>query len=296
MRQLEETARLHDQDFFVGSDKNFRMYIDVCKLDRIPFHDHDHTEITVMLDGETTMFTQDKSYELKRGDVVVCTPGMAHGFKNNLGVKHSVIGFEKERYIDPSIDLRSLSGYEALFVIEPSLRDKKDVLHNLRIPDHNMTKLESLLQRMLVEFTQKEPGYSVSLKSLTNELVVFLCREFAKQNDERYQASDIHLIAQVVDFIHKRFAQKITLSDLAKIYGCSNEHLIRQFKSVYEMTPMDYLTHIRVQRSCEDLLSTKDSVTEVAFRNGFNDSNYFSRCFKKKIGISPLAYRRHRLR
>lgn len=242
------------------------------------------------------MFTHEKSYRIQRGDVMVCTPGMAHGFSDHLGVKHCVIGFDKERYLDPSVDLQSLSGFEALFVIEPSLRDKKDVLHNLTIPDKNIARLEQLLQKMLVEFTQKEPGYSVAIKALINELVVFLCREHAKQHDERYLHSDINLISQVVDFIHTRFVEKITLGDLAKVYGCSNEHLIRQFKSVYDMTPMEYVTHIRIQRSCEDLLSTKESVTDVAFRNGFNDSNYFSRCFKKKIGISPLAYRRHRLR
>ena len=52
-------------------------------------------------------------------------------------------------------------------------------------------------------------------------------------------------------------------------------------------TPMDYLNRQRIEQSCYELSTTDDSITEIAYRNGFNDLSYFIRTFKKYKGITP---------
>ena len=51
---------------------------------------------------------------------------------------------------------------------------------------------------------------------------------------------------------------------------------------------------VRLQHAALDLVSTNDSITEIALRSGFSDSNYFKDAFKKKYGITPSAYRKTR--
>ena len=53
----------------------------------------------------------------------------------------------------------------------------------------------------------------------------------------------------------------------------------------------EYLTFIRLRSAAHELASTADSVTEVALRCGFSNSNYFKDAFKKQYGCTPRAYR-----
>ena len=55
---------------------------------------------------------------------------------------------------------------------------------------------------------------------------------------------------------------------------------------------MDYLTRQRIEQACCQLATTDDSITEIAYRNGFNDLSYFIRTFKKYKGVTPGKYKR----
>lgn len=52
-------------------------------------------------------------------------------------------------------------------------------------------------------------------------------------------------------------------------------------------TPVDYLNRQRIEEACLQLAATDDSITEIAYRNGFNDLSYFIRTFKKYKGMTP---------
>ena len=73
----------------------------------------------------------------------------------------------------------------------------------------------------------------------------------------------------------------------------SKDHLRRQFKQAFGLTPQDYLTQLRIENA-KCLLNqgrhTDISVADVAYLSGYYDPLYFSRAFKKYVGISPSAY------
>lgn len=52
-------------------------------------------------------------------------------------------------------------------------------------------------------------------------------------------------------------------------------------------TPMDYLNRQRIEEACYQLTTTDDSITEIAYRNGFNDLSYFIRTFKNTKALLP---------
>ncbi len=72
----------------------------------------------------------------------------------------------------------------------------------------------------------------------------------------------------------------------------SEGNLHKVFKEATGQSPIDYLIKLRLQRSMDLLSDTGLSITEIAFKTGFNDSNYFTRHFKKIIGTTPSRYRK----
>ncbi len=98
------------------------------------------------------------------------------------------------------------------------------------------------------------------------------------------------VITDAIKYMEENYAEKITTKTLAEKYGYSSEHFCRKFKTETWLSPMEYLKTYRLETSTKLLKSKKYTVTEVAMHCGFNDANYFTRCFREHFGISPLKY------
>lgn len=57
------------------------------------------------------------------------------------------------------------------------------------------------------------------------------------------------------------------------------------------VSPLQYVLHLRINYACRELQETRRGITEIAYDSGFEDSNYFSRTFRKFIGMTPREYR-----
>lgn len=93
-----------------------------------------------------------------------------------------------------------------------------------------------------------------------------------------------------------KFDQPINLDELAGIAHMSKRSFIRAFQAATGASPIAYLIQLRITRATALLRESSDPVTDIAFRVGFSDSNYFTRQFRKVTGISPRTYRRHQAR
>ena len=83
----------------------------------------------------------------------------------------------------------------------------------------------------------------------------------------------------------------LKIDDIADAIGMSRSVLYNKIKQAVGMTPIDFVRHIRIMRACELLQQTNDSLTSIAFEVGFSDPKYFSKVFKKELGIVPSEYR-----
>ncbi len=87
---------------------------------------------------------------------------------------------------------------------------------------------------------------------------------------------------------------QLNLDKLAASANLSKYHFTKKFKSWSGQSPIQYFINMKVQRACYLLDSTGMSVKQVAAAVGYDDPYYFSRLFKKVIGLSPSDYRQHR--
>ena len=101
-------------------------------------------------------------------------------------------------------------------------------------------------------------------------------------------------MSQVTDYIEAHYAEPLTLDGLSKIGSRSKCTLIRMFRRAYNCTPIGYLLELRLERAAELLRDTELTVTEVAMRCGFCDSNYFTKLFSRKYRMPPREYRQAR--
>ena len=88
-------------------------------------------------------------------------------------------------------------------------------------------------------------------------------------------------LKQDLEFIEKNYANPITLQELSASVSTSPKYFCRFFSEMTHQTPVDYLNRQRIEEACLQLAATDDSITEIAYRNGFNDLSYFIRTFKK---------------
>jgi len=99
------------------------------------------------------------------------------------------------------------------------------------------------------------------------------------------------VIEQVIKYMEKEYSKNLTLDGLAQTFYYSPCYLSHIFKKELGTTVTDYLNQIRVEAAKKILLETDKSVARVAAEVGFNSESYFSRVFKKLVGLPPGEFR-----
>ena len=102
-------------------------------------------------------------------------------------------------------------------------------------------------------------------------------------------------IRKILSYIEQNYMERITLTDISEnIHLCESE-CTRLFRRHMSTTLFAFLQEYRIERSLE-YLNTKDSISTIAERTGFSDSNYYSKAFRKIKGCSPREYRKNLLK
>mgnify|MGYP003582244289 CR=1 FL=1 len=98
---------------------------------------------------------------------------------------------------------------------------------------------------------------------------------------------------QIDDYVRDHLHADISIEVLADIAGLSCGHFNRAFRASYGVSPHQFLIDRRVARAAELLTQSTQSVAEIANAAGFSSSSHMGSQFKKRMGVSPAAYRRH---
>ena len=99
------------------------------------------------------------------------------------------------------------------------------------------------------------------------------------------------LITDAVNQINTNYNTDISLSELSKNLGITPSQLSRLFLREIGISPIEYLTNVRLEHSMQLLTMTNLGINEIASLCGFANGNYFTKVFKKKLGFTPSKYR-----
>jgi AraC-like DNA-binding protein len=99
-----------------------------------------------------------------------------------------------------------------------------------------------------------------------------------------------HLL-RAKDLADARYAETLTVDDLARAAGLSRAHFSREFRKAFDESPHQYLLTRRLERAAALLRTTDRSVTEICFAVGLTSVGSFTTSFRRVHGTTPLAYR-----
>ena len=145
--------------------------------------------------------------------------------------------------------------------------------------------------KRLVEEHSRPDTMSVSLcKSLVLDIIIRLIRQNKSCEDMRPGENSMFQ-KTIITYLEKHIKDEITVGDMADAMGYSESHFRALFRKVSEISPVQFLQHLRIETAQRLIRERRLSLTEIAFEVGFNSSQYFSNVFKKQIGLSPREYR-----
>lgn len=110
------------------------------------------------------------------------------------------------------------------------------------------------------------------------------------------RTSRFHNLEETQNFLRQNLHGRLTLDEMAAHARLSKSHFIRLFKEQTGYSPVDYFIHLKMQHACMLLSVTRKTIREIAWEIGYDDPYYFSRIFKKVIGVSPRRYREEQAR
>lgn len=121
----------------------------------------------------------------------------------------------------------------------------------------------------------------------TAQMVTDFCRQVRRHTQRSYPAS----VRQIADEIDLHLSQQVSTTDLAERLGISASTLARRFKAATGLTIAAYVAQQRAERAARLLVTTTQSVQDIALFVGYDDANYFTKVFRAEHGMTPTAYR-----
>ena len=250
----------------------------------IPVHWHDEVEIIYIKKGSITIFIGEESFPAVAGDLFFVNSGELHFMESDdMGVEYytllfplTFLSFQIEDALEEEVFL--------------PLRQKKLLLPISLKPFRTEKQMTNIVRDIIRVNEEKETGYQLRTRILLLELIEGLLKEngFCQANITSATGMQRELLA----YIQEHYTEKITLAMLAQEFHLSEKYVSWYFKEHFAISFMQYVSHLRMTRAKDLLLSSEQSITEIALACGYPSVNFFIRSFKELYGVTPLQYRK----
>jgi AraC family transcriptional regulator len=146
----------------------------------------------------------------------------------------------------------------------------------------------ALARRVYQEFRQEDDAAPLAVEGLLLELLAAVSRQRAHGAAHGVAP----WLSDTRDRLHADLAARPSLADLAGAAGVHPVTLARAFRRSFGCTVGEYLRRLRIERAAQQLVVGTQPLAEIALAAGFADQSHFSNVFRRRIGMSPSAYRR----
>ena len=214
--------------------------------------------LAIFLGGERIFYFEHKKMNVKGNTIVYFPKGSNYIIKEKIPFDCYAINFEMPD--------------GALF--EP---------FSFKIKNANIY-LDSFMQAQRQQ-ARKVMGYDSKIKSELYNIIYNL------QTEYHTPYTNSKIIDPAINYIHSNYCKEnISIGHLSSLCGISTVHLRNTFIKLFAQSPIKYINNLKMTRAKELLDSQFYTVSEVCFLSGYNNESYFSREFKKHLGISPSEY------
>ena len=125
---------------------------------------------------------------------------------------------------------------------------------------------------------------------ISQVLSLILSEVYFREKVDESTPQNRHITA-IIRFMYKHLKEDLTLEDISQEFDLSKSYINVIFKKYAKRAPIDFFIGLKMQEACKLLRSTGMYVKEVSIELGYDDPYYFSRIFKKFVGVSPKYYK-----
>jgi len=301
-----EHVKWKESDVIYYSSRKYLNQSEHCKLYKIDHtwgsiqnHIHDYFQIWFVKKGEFKHAIDNQPlYRMVKGNIFLIPPYTMHRVEIEEDGIFEIIGCEfMPEVIERHSEAESGHNSNILPYLKPFWMEVKQLKPKISLIGKSDKWAETMLEEMFTEYAAKPPFYNVFLKGCLLQLLTFIIRKEYQQNnrdeeiDHRF-AKHERTIERIMEHIESNYHKDIGLEDAIKLSMMSKTSFCSAFKQVSGSTFNQFLTDIRIKKSTELLLNTNMTITEICFEVGFNDMAYFSRIFKKAVGVPPTTFQK----
>ena len=234
-------------------------------------HWHDRMELLYVLSGSLELHAQEGRY------TAVAAPRQLHGgFAGREGVVYHVFMFDVEKFCNATIAAQKY--------LVPICEGKTGFLRV--IDDDGMREAET---RLLAALEDRE-NHPLLVIGIIYELLGILYR--FRNEDIRGLLKQNQAFSEILKYVNDRFTGKLSPKEVSARFGYNETYFCRRFKEITGLTFTGYLLALRMECAQKLLTETQEEIGTIAWKCGYADVSYFSHCFKKQYGVSPMGFRK----
>ncbi len=262
-------------------------YLELNKKFSYPPESHDFWELHYVDKGCLYCFQNQEKKEVSQGELIFFKPMVEHHLEmDEVESNLCVISFECKSEI-----LNEIS--EAVYKLSTREKALISTLFEEAEKTFVMPKLDPALKKMPLK--SNAPLGSMQLIQLSlEELIIRLLRKRGVNNTEKDKLVvnyDDKIINEIINYLTKNLAEKISLSDIANKMGYGKTFLCTRFKEVTGKTIFSFFTELQIEEAKNMIRKSKDNtVAAISDALNFSEPTYFCSVFKKITGMSPKEY------
>jgi len=256
-------------------------------------HDHDYFELVLVRSGQATHSSLYGEKVVKRGDVLILPPRVWHSYRNcqSFEIFNCCIG---EEIFHQYLPFHVLDPFWSTFLSLNSLKRQSQWTGRFRLENTIYSDVEATFLT-LAGLCQESFKFQTNYKLLGTLMIAFGQMADGLRHLVRLTPTPpvMHpIIIRAVSIIEQSGDRDWRISEICtELDGINPAYFIRLFKNNTGITPKAYVARRRLEKAAHRLLTTQDSITEIAIDLGWNDPNLFSRTFRQAFSASPTEYR-----
>ena len=228
-------------------------------------------QLLYVVSGKAYFYFEEETLVVSAGHMVLYRPDIAQLYEYFLEDS-------------PEVCWVHFTGYEA-----EELLDKTGFSNTVSLYCGVSHGFQELFSQMIRELQLKRPCFEDLLPLYLRQLFTKIQRSCLEVSSDHYRCSKE--IASAIHYFNEAFSREISIENYALSQHMSVCWFIRSFKRYTGVTPLQYITTIRINKAKELLKDSGYSIQEIGSLVGYDNQLYFSRMFKKQTGCSPSQYR-----
>lgn len=271
---------------FVGDFMHMEPLEKRSKMYSWEIEEHFHTDLVqlfIIESGSGILFSEGSKTDLQAPCVVTVPANVLHGFHFEPNITGDVITL-------------STSFFDSLLKDRPTIKKESSRLYCFSIKDtpEMLEDLRYLKTQIQKELQNDAPEKLLALSTYFELIYLQLYREQFRTMADALISNNRNLsyYQRFQELIRQNAKNLLSIKDFAQVLGITQTHLNRVCHTVAGKSALKVVQDFTLNEAKKYLLNTSYSISEVAYFLNFNDPAYFSRLFKKRVGVAPGEFRK----